>query len=133
MTENSSTWQFVIADSLEKVFADVDPRPMNPAIGFSVFLGETASFQIADIRRAGSSATNVLSVAVEQDRAYRIEFSDASLTNRPMVWSSFQSNGTWTNRTPYTNLHEFADDGTAGSSGAPLGTSRTYRVWVGLP
>ncbi len=93
----------------------------------------SASFQIADIRRAGSSATNVLSVAVEQDRAYRIEFSDASLTNRPMVWSSFQSNGTWTNRTPYTNLHEFADDGTAGSSGAPLGTSRTYRVWVGLP
>ena len=92
-----------------------------------------ATFQIAGMRRAGPSAPNVLSVPVEQDRAYRIEYSEASLTNRPMVWSSFQSNGTWTNRTPYTNLHEFADDGTAGSSGAPLGTSRTYRVWVGLP
>lgn len=69
MTENSSTWQFVIVDSLEKVFADVDPRPMNPAIGFSVFLGETASFQIAFRSPAGATGSVQVSIA-EQARPF---------------------------------------------------------------
>lgn len=40
-------WTFVVADSLEKVFADEQPRAIDPAASLSVFLGETASFQLA--------------------------------------------------------------------------------------
>jgi hypothetical protein len=40
-------WTFVLCDGLEKVFADEAPRPMDQSIAHSVFLGETASFQVA--------------------------------------------------------------------------------------
>jgi hypothetical protein len=40
-------WTFVVCDSLEKVFADEAPRPMNEDISCSVFLGECASWQVA--------------------------------------------------------------------------------------
>jgi hypothetical protein len=40
-------WAFVVCDSLEKVFPDTPPRPINPAIPLSVTLGETASIQLA--------------------------------------------------------------------------------------
>ncbi|GAA2094557.1 DUF4091 domain-containing protein [Microlunatus panaciterrae] len=40
-------WQFVTVDSLEKVFADSTPRPLNARIAASVFLGEVFSFQVA--------------------------------------------------------------------------------------
>ena len=40
-------WSFVVADSLEKIFVDAEPRAMNRSIGASVFVGETASFQVA--------------------------------------------------------------------------------------
>lgn len=43
----SSPWSFVVCDSLEKVFNDSPPRPMNTAIGYSVFLDEPAGFQLA--------------------------------------------------------------------------------------
>jgi hypothetical protein len=48
MTRNDrKNWTFVLCDSLEKVFADERPREMDETIPYSVFLGETASFQVA--------------------------------------------------------------------------------------
>lgn len=44
---SATSWNFMVCDSLEKVFIDAPPRPMNAAIGFSVFLGESADFQLA--------------------------------------------------------------------------------------
>lgn len=41
------SWTFLTCDALEKVFDDTPPRPMDPDVGYSVFLGEPASFQIA--------------------------------------------------------------------------------------
>lgn len=40
-------WSFRLVDSLEKVFVDEPPRALDRSIGLSVFLGETASFQLA--------------------------------------------------------------------------------------
>lgn len=40
-------WSFVVTDSLEKVFTDGAPRPLDPDVPLSVFLGERASFQLA--------------------------------------------------------------------------------------
>jgi len=44
-------WTFVLCDSLEKVFADERPRAMDESIPYSVFLDETASFQVAFLPR----------------------------------------------------------------------------------
>lgn len=43
----SSDWHFVLTDALETVLPEVVPRPMEGERGASVFLGESASFQIA--------------------------------------------------------------------------------------
>jgi hypothetical protein len=40
-------WAFVVTDSLEKVFADQQPRAMDPSIPLTAFAGETVSFQLA--------------------------------------------------------------------------------------
>ena len=40
-------WSFVTTDALEKVYTDGNPRPLNRDIPYSVFLGETASIQVA--------------------------------------------------------------------------------------
>jgi hypothetical protein len=40
-------WTFVLCDNLEKVFADEAPRAMDLGIPYSVFVGETGSFQVA--------------------------------------------------------------------------------------
>ncbi|WP_162606313.1 DUF4091 domain-containing protein [Jiangella asiatica] len=42
-----ATWTSVLCDSLEKVFPDARPRPMNTAITQHVFAGETISVQVA--------------------------------------------------------------------------------------
>ncbi|MDB5733308.1 MAG: hypothetical protein JWQ03_3203, partial [Variovorax sp.] len=47
MTGTRDEWTFVVCDSLEKVFADQVPRPMNRDIPLSAFAGETVSFQVA--------------------------------------------------------------------------------------
>src|SRR5882757_4723188 len=47
MSTTSTGWSFVTTDSLEKVYTDGDPRPLDRSIPQSVFLGETASVQIA--------------------------------------------------------------------------------------
>lgn len=43
----TTDWSFTLTDSLEKIYVDGDPRPWDPAVPLSVFLGETASFQLA--------------------------------------------------------------------------------------
>lgn len=43
----SSSWHFVLADSLQTVRPTVDPRPINNDLSRSVFLAETYSFQLA--------------------------------------------------------------------------------------
>ncbi len=47
MDATPNGWSFVTTDSLEKVYVDGDPRPLNRAIPYSVFLGEPASVQVA--------------------------------------------------------------------------------------
>jgi hypothetical protein len=90
-------------------------------------------FQFTNLQSVTSPVARSVSVKVEEDRAYRIEFATTPLTNSPMAWAAFQAAGAWTNLSPYTNRHVFFDDGTATNSGTPLGTQRTYRVWVWLP
>lgn len=46
-TTTDQSWSFVLADSLEKVYPDADPRPLDGSIPLTVLLGETASFQLA--------------------------------------------------------------------------------------
>lgn len=41
------SWTTVLCDSLEKVFPDTDPRPLDPGISFHAFRGETVSVQVA--------------------------------------------------------------------------------------
>ncbi|WP_285726185.1 DUF4091 domain-containing protein [Psychromicrobium xiongbiense] len=69
MTQEAQTghgWDVVLTDSLEKVYPDQDPRPLDRSIPHSVLLGETASFQIAlrppqrhDFRLAGPLTVTV--------------------------------------------------------------------------
>jgi hypothetical protein len=47
MPTSADAWSFITTDSLEKVYVDSQPRPLDRAIPYSVFLGETASFQVA--------------------------------------------------------------------------------------
>ena len=91
---------------------------------------EAAVFDVQGVRSVSGAE---VSVAAQEDRAYRIEFADGALTNLPMTWNSFQANGAWTNLSPYTNRHAFYDTGAASNSGWPVGTQRNYRVWVDLP
>lgn len=46
-SEAVNGWRFVLADALEKVYPDSEPRPRDQLIPLSVFLGEPASFQVA--------------------------------------------------------------------------------------
>lgn len=43
----NDSWAFQLVDSLEKVYPDTPPRPRDPSLPTSTFLGETVSFQIA--------------------------------------------------------------------------------------
>lgn len=43
----NDSWAFMLVDSLEKIYPDAVPRPRDPSVGMSMFLGETVSFQIA--------------------------------------------------------------------------------------
>ena len=47
MSTESTGWKFVTTDSLEKVYTDGDPRPLDRSIPQSLFLGETGSVQVA--------------------------------------------------------------------------------------
>ncbi|MCL3778691.1 MULTISPECIES: DUF4091 domain-containing protein [unclassified Actinomyces] len=56
------SWDFLLCDSLEKVFTDTRPRPLDPAVGLSVFLGEGAGFQVAFDVPCDSDSELVISV-----------------------------------------------------------------------
>lgn len=58
-------WTFVVADSLEKVFADEQPRALDPSATLSVFLGETASIQIAYLPRSAKGITDLPQLLLE--------------------------------------------------------------------
>src|SRR5690625_7619887 len=45
--EKTHAWSVVLCDSLEKVFADTPPRPMNTEIPVPIIAGEEAGLQIA--------------------------------------------------------------------------------------
>lgn len=60
-------WTFVVADSLEKVFADERPRALDADAPFSVFLGETASFQIAFLPPSAQALTALPKVVIDVD------------------------------------------------------------------
>lgn len=68
--DTRSEWSFRLVDGLEKVFVDEAPRAMDPTIPLSVFLGETASFQLAfrpPDKEGGRPET--LTVAVDPESA----------------------------------------------------------------
>ena len=90
----------------------------------------TSVFEVANMQSAAGAQ---VAVAAVSNRAYRIEFNDGALTNRPQAWSPFAANGTWTNLSPYTNRHVFVDTGAATNSGSTVHTQRAYRIWVNLP
>jgi hypothetical protein len=94
---------------------------------------DEAYFLFQNVQSLGSGAGNTITLPVAPDRAYRIEFTDSALTDEPVVWQEFEASGSWTNTEPYDTTHTFTDDGTVATSGAPFGSFRTYRVWVGLP
>ena len=47
MPNPRTSWTSVLCDSLEKVFPDADPRPMDTGITQHVFAGETIAVQVA--------------------------------------------------------------------------------------
>jgi hypothetical protein len=65
VTDTRTDWTFVVCDSLEKVFADTPPRPMNRDIPVTAFAGETISFQVAFRPPAAQSFEEVGAVHVE--------------------------------------------------------------------
>ncbi len=74
-------WTFVVADSLEKVFADEEPRAMDLSIPLTAFAGETVSFQIAFRPPAAQSFDDVgvVVVAVDGDAAHFTALSSVEL------------------------------------------------------
>ena len=51
MRSEQSRWQFAVAHTLEKIYPDYTPPRRGVELGLSVFMGETASFQVALSRR----------------------------------------------------------------------------------
>ena len=88
-----------------------------------------ALFEVTDI---GDSGGVLITVPTAPGRVYAIEFLDGDLTQTPQVWRPFVKNGVWTNMYGATS-HGFLDDGTANTSGTPVTSQRSYRIWVSLP
>ncbi len=61
----SDGWRFAVADSLEKVLPDAEPRPLDPGLGPLTFPRETVAFQIAMKPPPARSLSAVGKVAVE--------------------------------------------------------------------
>ncbi len=80
-----------------------------------------------------SDGVAAITVPVQPDRVYRIQYLDGSLADMPQVWNAFLANGVWTNVEPYASEHVFFDNGSITNSGSAVQTQRSYRVWVGLP
>ncbi|MDF1602609.1 DUF4091 domain-containing protein [Nocardioides sp. YIM 152315] len=60
------SWSFVLVDSLEKVFPDRRPRPLDAPLT-SVFLGEVASFQLAFLPPHADQLVDVETFTIEVD------------------------------------------------------------------
>ena len=88
-----------------------------------------ALFEVTDI---GENNGVQVTLPTAPDRVYAIEFLDGDLTQTPQVWRPFVKNGIWTNMYGATS-HGFLDDGTANTSGTPVTSQRSYRIWVSLP
>jgi hypothetical protein len=111
---------------------------LDPGSNYDEFVANTDPnnpndfFQLTDIQVIVVPTGRRIVCKTAPDRKYRIEFTDTAL-NAPLVgWTPFQANGAWTNATA-AGSYAFTDDGTANTSGTPLATQRTYRVWAGLP
>lgn len=70
-------WSFRLVDGLEKVFVDEAPRAMDPSLPWSVFLGETASFQLAYLPPTNSREG--LTIQVDADSAPLVTISEVEL------------------------------------------------------
>lgn len=82
------TWTFHLIDSLEKVFVDTAPRVMDPGIPLSVFVGETASFQLAYRPPEGPRGRpEPITVAVDPDSAPYVTVSRVDLV--PVSFPAF--------------------------------------------
>ncbi|MBT8160048.1 MULTISPECIES: DUF4091 domain-containing protein [Arthrobacter] len=118
MTEQNAVptdgWQFVLADSLEKIYPDAPPRPLDRTIPMSVFPGEIASVQVAirppmkhDFRVAGP-----LEVSVDGASAGCVSISQVELV--PCSLAAFPEHGSGYDRdTPglYPDLLRPASEG----------------------
>jgi hypothetical protein len=75
-------WTFVVADSLEKVFADEVPRPLDWTIPITAFANETVSFQVAFLPPTASSFDELGELRVELEAA---AFSDVKVSSVDLV------------------------------------------------
>ena len=69
MTVDRPDWTTVLCDSLEKVFADEAPRPLDPDIPTTAFRGETVSFQLAVLPPSDLGSMTQVSVTARTDGA----------------------------------------------------------------
>ncbi|MCU1474273.1 DUF4091 domain-containing protein [Amnibacterium sp.] len=90
MTGIRDDWTFVVCDSLEKVFADQRPRPMNRDIPITAFAGESVSFQIAFLPPAAQSFDDVGAVLVEVGAAAAAVTEVASVDLVPCTLVAFE-------------------------------------------
>lgn len=87
----SAGWSFVVADALEKVLPEVEPRALDPRLGPLAFAGETVAFQVALRPPAARSLATIGRVRVEVGvegpataSAFRVELVPVSLPAFPI-------------------------------------------------
>ncbi len=90
MTGTRDDWTFVVCDSLEKVFADERPRPMNRDIPITAFAGETVSFQVAFLPPATQSFEAVGAVRIEVGQAASAATAVSSVDLVPCTLVAFE-------------------------------------------
>ena len=65
MTTTRTAWTTVLCDSLEKVFADTPPRPMDQTIPVVAYRGQRVSFQVAMLPPTTQDPASVPEVHVD--------------------------------------------------------------------
>ena len=80
-------WQFVVTDALEKVFPDEAPAERGGGGASSVFLGETASFQLAFLPPVARKLQNldILRIEVDPASAHLVTMSTVDLVPAMLV------------------------------------------------
>jgi len=87
----SAGWSFVVADALEKVLPEAEPRALDPRLGPSAFAGETVAFQVA-FRPPATRSLNAIGRVVAEltvdgpatAGAFRVELVPVSLPAFPV-------------------------------------------------